>query len=237
MNKFFTAIAGLALAASATSVFGGEITGKITLTGTPPPEREITPITADKNCGALHDKPVMTRSYVKGEGDGLGNVFVSITAGLPAGKTYDLPTSKPVVDQVGCMYEPFLTAVMAGQAFSLKNSDPVMHNVNALAKVNKGFNFAQATQGAENDKTFDKPELVKLICNVHPWMSGYVKVCDSPFFAITDKDGNFKIAGDLPDGKYTVEVQHLKAGIKTSDVEVKGGKATLNVALEVPAPK
>jgi hypothetical protein len=74
---------------------------------------------------------------------------------------------------------------------------------------------------------------IKLICNVHPWMSGYVHVFDHPFFAVSDKDGNFTISGDLPDGKYTVEANHLKSGTVTGEVEVKGGKASLNLELAV----
>jgi hypothetical protein len=109
-----------------------------------------------------------------------------------------------------------------------------MHNVNCQAKVNKPFNFAQTTQGQVNPRVFDKAELaVKLICNVHPWMSGYVHVFDHPFFAVSDKDGNFTIKGDLPDGKYTVEANHLKSGTVTGEVEVQGGKAMLNLELAV----
>jgi hypothetical protein len=58
-------------------------------------------------------------------------------------------------------------------------------------------------------------------------------VFDHPFFAVSDKDGNFTISGDLPDGKYTVEANHLKSGTVTGEVEVKGGKAMLNLELAV----
>jgi plastocyanin len=228
--KFAASLAVIA----ATSASAASITGKIKLTGEAPAPREITPITADKMCGALHSKPVMTRTYVVGADKGLANVAVYIKEGLPAGKTYTAPATKPLIDQVGCIYEPFISAAMVGQTIDIKNSDSFMHNVNCQAKINKGFNFAQATKGQVNPKSFDKPELaVKLICNVHPWMSGYVHVFDHPFFAVTDKDGNFSISGDLPDGKYTLEANHLKSGLVTGTVEVKGGKAELNLDLAV----
>jgi plastocyanin len=227
-------IAATVAAFAATSAFAAEITGKIKLNGEAPPAREITPIKADKLCGPLHSAPVMTRTYVVGADKGLANVAVYIKAGLPAGKTYTVPTEKPLIDQIGCVYEPFISVAMVGQTVDIKNSDAFMHNVNCQAKVNKGFNFAQATKDQVNPRVFDKPELgVKLICNVHPWMSGYVHVFDHPFFAVTDKDGNFAIKGDLPDGKYTVEANHLKSGTVTGEVEVKGGKATLNLELAV----
>jgi plastocyanin len=232
MNTMLKSVAAVTLLG--TSAFAAEITGKITLTGTPPPEREITPIKADKNCGAMHTAPVMTRGYVVGADKGLANVCVFIKAGLPAGKTYTAPDAKPVIDQIGCVYEPYVTAVMVNQTVDIKNSDAFMHNVNCQAKVNKGFNFAQATKGQVNPKAFDKAEMrVKLICNVHPWMAGYVNVFEHPFFAVTDKDGNFTISGDLPDGKYTIEADHLKAGQISGEVEVKGGKASAKLELAV----
>jgi len=227
-------MAAVMAAFAATSASAASITGKVKVTGEVPAAREITPIKADKMCGALHTKPVMTRTYVVGADKGLANVAVYIKAGLPAGKTYTPPATKPLIDQVGCVYEPLVTAAMVGQTIDIKNSDAFMHNVNCQAKVNKGFNFAQATKDQVNPKAFDKAELgVKLICNVHPWMSGYVHVFDHPFFAVTDKDGNFTISGDLPDGKYTVEANHLKSGTVTGEIEVKGGAATLNLELAV----
>lgn len=233
MNHTLKIAASVAVLA-ASSAMAGQISGKIKLNGEAPPAKEITPIKGDKFCGALHTKPVMTRTYVVGADKGLANVAVYIKAGLPAGKTYSAPASKPLVDQVGCVYEPLVTAAMVGQTVDIKNSDPFMHNVNCQAKVNKPFNFAQTSQGQVNPRVFDKAELgVKLICNVHPWMSGYVHVFDHPFFAVSDKDGNFSIKGDLPDGKYVVEANHLKSGTVTGEVEVKGGKATLNLELAV----
>jgi hypothetical protein len=55
---------------------------------------------------------------------------------------------------------------------------------------------------------------------------------DSPFFAVTDKEGKYSIAG-LPDGKYTLVFRHVKAGETTAEVEVKGGKAEIAATLEV----
>ena len=209
------------------------VSGKVILDGTPPPEREITPIKADAKCAALHDKPVFTRGYVVGEGNGLANVMVTV-ANLPTGMQFPIPQDAPVINQIGCVYEPYVTAVMVGQKFILRNSDAFMHNVNAMTKVNKGFNLAQANLGQENEKVFDKPELVKLVCNVHPWMAGYVLVLDNPFFAVTDANGEFHLPAGLPAGKYTLKFNHLKAGETTADVSVEPGtQAVVTVSLSV----
>jgi hypothetical protein len=80
---------------------------------------------------------------------------------------------------------------------------------------------------------FEKPEvLVKFKCDVHPWMFAYVGVVEHPYFAVTDKDGNYKISG-LPAGDYTVEVTHLKAGSKSEKIKVGADeKKTQDFALE-----
>lgn len=227
-----------AMAAVALSASAGEVSGKVTLKGTPPPEKPIAALKADPNCGKANAAAeVKTRLYVVGADSGLANTLVYIKKGLE-GKTFAPSAEKPLIDQKGCMYEPYINAVQAGQQFDVKNSDAFMHNVNATPKAagNKGFNFAQANAGQVNTKVFDKPELgVRFACNVHPWMIAYLHVLENPFFAVTDKDGNYTFKGDLPDGKYTVEAFHMKAGAVTQEIEVKGGKATAAFILEVRA--
>jgi hypothetical protein len=83
--------------------------------------------------------------------------------------------------------------------------------------------------------TFDKPEVfVQFKCEVHPWMFAYAGVCDHPYFAVTDKDGNYKISG-LPAGEYTVEAVHRKAGSTTEKIKVGADdKKTQDFTLKVP---
>jgi hypothetical protein len=204
-----------------------EITGKVTLKGTPKPE---IPIQMDAMCGKLQPKPVTTRHYVVGQGNGLANVFVYLKTAPKTPATGEAPT----LDQTGCMYEPYVMGVVTGQKFKIKNSDALLHNVHATPKVNKEFNFAQPTKGQVNERSFDAPEvLVRMKCDVHPWMFAYVGVVDHPYFAVTDKDGNFTIK-NVPAGKYTVEAVHLKAAPTGKTAEVEAGK-TVNFELEVPA--
>ncbi len=223
----------VALAATASALNAAELSGKITVKGTPPPAKPIPQVKADQNCGKNRTEDAMTRTWVVGADNGLANVVVYIKTGLE-GKTFTPPAEEPLIDQTGCMYEPYVSAVMVGQTFQIRNSDALMHNVNATPKINKGFNFAQATAGQVNKKTFDKPEMgAKFVCNVHPWMIAYVSVLENPFFAVSDKDGKFVIKGELPDGKYTLAAFHQKGGEVTQDIEVKGGKATASLAIEV----
>lgn len=230
MKSYFS-ILGLALfVGSMSTVSGAEITGKVKLKGTPKPE--IT-IPLDATCGKMHTGPVTTRHFVVGADEGLANVFVYIKEGAkktpPSGEA-------PLLDQVGCIYEPYVMGVVTDQKFKVRNSDPVLHNIHATPKVNKEFNLAQPLKGQVTERNFDKPEvLVRVKCDVHPWMFTYVGVVDHPYFAVTDKDGNFKIS-NLPAGKYTVEAFHLKAGAKNQEITVADGdKKTADFELQAPA--
>src|SRR2546426_559493 len=196
----------LAAVASLHLANGADITGKVELKGTPKPELTID-MTPDPKCGALHSKPVTTRHYVVDKEGGLANVFVYIKSGLTE-KNFPTPTDTPVLDQAGCEYMPYVMGVMVNQKFKIKNSDPAMHNVHALPKPGSGnaeFNFAQPLKDLVSEKSFPSPEVpVKFMCNVHNWMFAYVGVFDHPFFAVTGKDGTFKISG-VPNGKYVIE--------------------------------
>jgi hypothetical protein len=220
----------------------GDITGKVTLQGTPPPEKAIA---FDDNCSKFNPTVTTTRHYVVGKDNGLANVFVYISKGLE-GKKFPVPTEAVEINQVGCNYDPYVLGVMVGQTLKIKDSDPIMHNIHALPKVdgNSEFNFAEMAAGDVNDTkwvaSITKPEvLVKLKCDVHAWMFCYVGVCDHPFFAVTDADGNFKIA-NVPPGDYTLTAYHLKThqgspGV-SQDIKVGDAPLTQNFTVQLKAP-
>ncbi|MGH7870096.1 MAG: hypothetical protein ACREP9_21270, partial [Candidatus Dormibacteraceae bacterium] len=125
-------------------------------------------------------------------------------------------------------YTPQILAVQTGQKIVVKNSDPVMHNVHDLPMVagNKEDNQAQMPGSGDLTFTFDKPEMfLKFKCDIHIWMLAWVSVFDNPYFAISDKDGTFKIK-NVPAGKYTIEAIHRKAGNTKQEIEVKDGAPT-----------
>ena len=214
-------------AVGATSSHGADVTGRVVLKGTPKPEITID-MAADPRCAALHTQKITTRHYAVGANNGLANVLVFVKSGVEK-KDYPLPAEAPVLDQVGCEYMPYVLGVRANQKFLIKNSDPTLHNVHATPKAgggNAGFNFAQPVKGMTTEKSFSAPEVaIRFKCDVHPWMFAYVGVFDHPYFAVTDKDGNFKISG-LPNGKYTIEAWHqrthrLESGL-TKEITVDG---------------
>jgi plastocyanin len=208
------------------TTFGADITGTITLKGTPPPEKDITPLKDDVNCGKLQATMPTTHFYVVGSKGELADVIVQLknVTGKPAGAS----VPPLVLDQKGCLYSPQIFAVQTGQKISVKTSDPVPHNVHALPKApgNNEFNRPQMAGDADLSLSFTKAEnFVKFQCDVHQWMFAWATVVDSPYFAMSAKDGTFKIA-NVPAGKYTIEAAHRKAGVTTQEIEVKEGAAT-----------
>ena len=88
--------------------------------------------------------------------------------------------------------------------------------------------------GADLTYTFPKPEMfMKFQCDVHPWMFAWVRIFDSPYFSISDKEGKFVIK-DVPPGKYTIDAGHRKLGKQTQVVEVADKEVTVNFTFNAP---
>ncbi|MFN7134087.1 MAG: TonB-dependent receptor, partial [Myxococcales bacterium] len=163
---------------------------------------------------------------VGGKG-GLQNVVVRIAGGVEG--EHKAPTTPLVIDQKGCTYQPRVAAVMAGQPVQIRNGDMTLHNVHTYFGKETVFNRAMP-----NDRvppiTWDSGKderalnaVMKLKCDVHPWMIGYVSVSKHPWFQVTGADGAFKLQ-NVPPGKYTLEAWHEKLGVKTQEITVEDGK-------------
>jgi plastocyanin len=235
MKKSSTLIIVGALAAALHVASAANITGTVTLKGTPPKEKEITPVMEDANCSKLHTSAPTTHFYVVGAKGELADVIVSLQG--VSGKSTGASAPPMVLDQKGCEYSPSIFAVQTDQKIIVKNSDPVLHNVHdvpAADSGNKEKNEAQLPNGPDLTFSFSKPEsFLKFKCDVHQWMFAWASVFDHPYFAVSGKDGSFKIA-NVPAGKYKIQAAHRKAGAVTQEVEVKEGEpAKVDFTLEV----
>ena len=224
MNKTTALVIAAGMLVCSQVAPAADITGTITLKGTPPKEKDITPLKEDATCGKMHTDMPTTHFYVMGSKGELADVVVSLQ-GI-SGKSTGAGAPPAVLDQKGCEYIPSIFAVQTGQKIIVKNSDPVLHNVHdvpAEGSGNKEYNQAQVPNGPDLTFTFDKPEsFLKFQCDVHKWMFAWVSVFDHPYFAVSAKDGTFKIA-NVPPGKYKIQAAHRKAGILTQEIEVKEG--------------
>jgi len=133
-------------------------------------------------------------------------------------------------------FEPHVIAVPAGTTVRFPNLDRIFHN--AFSQTPGGaFDLGLYRNGAERQVKFDAPGLVRVYCNIHAQMAGYVMVVDSGAFAVTDARGGYRITG-VPEGPRTVRVWHEMAGESAAAVEVPGGRpAELNVQLDATSYK
>jgi plastocyanin len=210
--------------ANASASTTGSVAGKVIFEG-PAPKRATLETEGDPKCHAMHaNEPLLSDREVVGPDGGIQWAFAYIK-NPPAGD-YPVPDTAAELDQVACAYVPHVLAVRVGQKVNIKNTDPTLHNVRAIARTNKPINFAQPQGTPPRERIFDKAEMgIKVKCDIHSWMTGYLFTMEHPFFAVTDGGGNYSISG-LPAGDYTLVVWHEAYGTKEIPVTVKAGAGT-----------
>lgn len=156
----------------------------------------------------------------------LAEAVVSVAGlqGAPRGAT-------PQLDQRGCQFHPHVLAIHTGD-LEVLNSDGILHNLHTYSKLNEQINKAQPKFKKEMTVSFDQPEVVKLTCDVHSWMQGWLVVEPNAYFGVTDEHGVARIEG-VPAGARTVEVWQQQLGRRSKDVTVPAG-GTVHVDFEYP---
>jgi plastocyanin len=173
---------------------------------------------------------------VKGKVDVQGirspeNIVVYVDA-IP-GKTFDPPSQHATVDQRKMTFIPHVLPVIKGSTVDFLNSDPVGHNVywpSISGNKKLAHNMGTWPKGQIKSFQFNNIGVAPLLCNVHPEMSGYVVVVTTPYFSVTNKEGEFDIK-NIPDGHYTLKTWSEDGKPSTQSVDVSGGagKAELTV--------
>jgi hypothetical protein len=134
----------------------------------------------------------------------------------------DTPRGRPrpgreVLSMRSKAFAPHVLAVSAGTTVDFPNEDPILHNVFSVSQ--EGFDLGLYKRPKSGSRTFDKPGVYTLYCNIHPQMTATVVVRDNPYFAKADKDGAFRIA-EVPAGEYRLLAFHERAG-ESAPVTVK----------------
>jgi hypothetical protein len=228
------------------------VSGRVTLRGTPP--REI-PIDLGPTCGPVARGPVTTRHYVVNPEGYLANVFVFMNKTGVADSDSFIPGADDqaisevldgyvparggsvLVNQKGCMFEPYVTAMQIGQTLRVRNSDATLHNVHLTPRRNREINIGQPLKQVNNIAISTPESFIRLKCDVHPWMFAYVSVVAHQFFAVTSTNGTYRIPAGLPDGDYVVTAAHLKLGRKSAGVRIHNGSASpVDFEFSIPDP-
>ncbi len=194
----------------------GRVEGTVRLLGPPPaPRPPIATIIDSTVCGA----EIPDESLLVDHDGGVANAVV-VVRGVGAGAAP--ARAEAVVDNAHCRFVPRVQVVTRGQSVRVRSSDPVLHNAHPVLVAEPEVsiaNFALAVPGRPMDLTrrlaaalpARGEALVRLGCDVHPWMRGWLVVLDHPYAAVTGADGRFAIAA-VPAGSYTLALWHETLG-------------------------
>lgn len=198
---------------------GGTITGTIKFAGTPPTRKELQ-VTKDKEiCGK---KQHLSWDLIVGPNKGIENAVVSL---LDVKKGEKWTIAKATLDQNGCVYAPHVVVMPAGGELDILNSDGILHNIHTYGQANSSINKAQPKFKKVLTEKFAKPDIIKVTCDAHSWMLGWLVVSDHPYVAVTNEKGEFTLS-NVPPGNYKLEVWQETLGKKVQNVVVKAKQET-----------
>jgi len=122
------------------------------------------------------------------------------------------------IDQPSCMFVNRITLARVGDTITAKNSASVAHNFFWTSANNGEFNVTIPKESSwtlgGNGKAqplVAEASPIQFKCTIHPWMAGYVRVFDHPYYAVTDEDGKFEIK-NAPVGQFRMVVWQEKVG-------------------------
>lgn len=195
---------------------GGRISGVVKFIGEAPAPEKIEVTKDTEVCGKTEK---INEALLVGSNKGIKNVVVSMT-NIQKGKKMG---EGGILDQKECVYTPRVVLSPAGADLTILNSDGILHNIHTHSAENPPFNKAQPKFRKEMKEKFAQAETVKVTCDAHGWMSGWIVVTDHPYHAVTDANGAFAIA-DVPPGDYELKFWHETLGETTQKVSVKANE-------------
>ena len=193
---------------------GGTITGFVKISGKTP---NLPPLQITKFKDVCQNVP--NESLVVGPGLGVRYAVVTLE-GIAKGRPLEREAMHEL-DNNKCRFVPRVLAASVGQFLVLKNTDPILHTAHAYFRDQPHFNVG-LYPGRVSRKPLISAGLVKILCEVHPWMSAYIVVTEHPYNAVTDVYGDYEIR-DVPAGVYQLKVWHESLGAQEKLVDVKAG--------------
>ena len=213
----------------------GRISGVVRLAGERPKTRLIR-MDADPVCRAAYEDAPPAEDLVVGPNGELQWAFVWIRKGHQ-GILRTPSSTKPLIQLVGCRFTPRVVGVRLDEPVVFVGRDETPHVLLGQSIFNPGFQMDLLRPGQESRKDFIVPEvMLKVGCQVHAWERAWIGVLDHPFFAVTDAEGRYAIAG-LPEGTYEVGAWHEKTPVESVEVGVGlfGNDASQNFELRLAA--
>jgi plastocyanin len=219
----------------------GSLTGQIIYDGIAPERKTFAG--AGQFCGNL--KLNDERLLVNRDNGGLANVGVWLSVApndnvKPAihPNLRKLADQKIKIDNKQCRFEPHMAVVWTEQTVEFANSDPTGHNMNLkpLNKANIGFNEL-IPEKKSRDYRFNAEETlpVRVECNIHMFMNGWIIVKQTPYATVTDVDGKFVIE-KIPAGKWKFRFWQEEFGyiqdVKLGDTAKKWKRGEVEIQIK-----
>ena len=221
-----TALASLLISLPSVDTRAGSIFGEVRFADAPP-KLPLVKVSKDQDyCG----ETLPNETYLIEPNGGLKNVVVFIES-APVGKAAD-PMKENFLYNDGCRYVPHVMAFQLGEKFKVKSNDPKLHIPHGYLGERTVFNLSLPFKNTTIEATsrIRQPGMMKVVCDTHAWMLGWVHVFDHPYFAVTNDQGAFSIP-DLPAGNYVLKAWHEGGGTKSQEITVPESGA-MRIVLE-----
>jgi hypothetical protein len=203
---------------------GGSIEGQVIYKG-PVGTRKVIPNKDVETCGGIREESLID----VGPNQEVQNAAVYLVD-VAKGKAWPPPPKPPELDNIKCRFVPDVLVMRAG-ALDIVNKDPVLHNTHGYYGKRTAFNMAQPNEGQVIPADLTRAGIVRVDCDVHGWMLGWIYVVDNPYYALTGADGKFSIT-DVPPGTYKLVAVQSLTGPNEQTVTVTAGKPT-NLTIEL----
>lgn len=197
---------------------GGTVAGQITFHGTVP-TRQIIPNKDLDTCGGPREDALIG----VGPDHGVADTLVYL-AEIDHGKPWPDAGPAPQLVNHHCRFEPEMQVIRPG-SIAVVNHDPVLHNTHGYYGRRTAFNTALPNQNQSITAELLKTGTVRVDCDAHGWMEGWVFVRDNPYYAVTGADGKFSIT-NVPPGTYKLVALQPYSKLVEQPVTVDAGKPT-----------
>jgi plastocyanin len=141
------------------------------------------------------------------------------------GKEFKAPEKAALMDQKNKEFNPRVLPILVGTTVDFVNNDDFEHNV--FSPDGEGYNLGNWGKNGTKSHVFNTPGVYVQLCKVHPEMVSYIVVLKTPYFALADAEGKFKIAG-VPAGTWKLKMWNEKLKPKQLDllyeIKVEEGK-------------
>jgi hypothetical protein len=203
----------------------GTVKGRVILDESTLPEQKAIATVRKHPNGSAFKAPILDEEWVVNKSNrGVRWTFLWLTPDpsdpmaprkLPIHQDFLKIANKAVhLEERNATFVPHALALREGQELAVVNRDEVAHAFKYAGdpKRNPGGGTLLPAHGSLMVNSLQADRLpISLGCLLHPWMKGWVRVFDHPYFAVTDADGAFEIR-QAPAGKWRLVVWHESAG-------------------------